>query len=223
VTHGNPLLTSFAGDGSFFVQDEASQLVAALVAAQRASGSSTPVRRRRKTTAMAADMQDAGLIAATDVRGGRPDRPLLRTVATPGRATSSSPGGRGSAAALQPVFDAVLLGRPVRAWGDPARPDVKWRRAGQPRGARADRPGWSSGPRTSFDLAANIRHLFSEPEENDDVIVPFSTSVRIHRRRASAVGRRAISTARQRGRFRTCRTAGSNRFRGDLGEIGGPQ
>ena len=71
VTAGNPLRSS-AADGSFVVQDEASQLVSLAVSAQPGERvldlCASP---GGKTVAMAADMRDSGLIVACDVRPRR--------------------------------------------------------------------------------------------------------------------------------------------------------
>src|SRR6185503_7311441 len=70
VTAGNPLRTP--DEDSFFVQDEASQLVAMVVAAQRGERildlCASP---GGKSVAMAADMNDSGVLVSCDVRAGR--------------------------------------------------------------------------------------------------------------------------------------------------------
>ena len=103
VLEGNPLLTPLAGDGSFFVQDEASQVVASLVGAQPGErildACASP---GGKTTAMAAAMGDRGLVVATDLRGRRVEL-LARTVAASGaRSIQRAAGRRRAAAALSP-------------------------------------------------------------------------------------------------------------------------
>ena len=112
VLEGNPLLTPLAGDGSFFVQDEASQLVALVRwRPARASGSSTPApRRAARRRRWRPPWSDDGLIVATDLRGRRVDL-LARTVAASGaRVDPRAPGGRRAAAALP----AGLRRRPAR-------------------------------------------------------------------------------------------------------------
>ncbi len=83
IRSGNPLLTPLAGQGLFAVQDEASQLVG--VVARAAAGErvlDACAAPGGKTTAMAADMGDSGLLISSDVPaktrgaagGNRPDR-----------------------------------------------------------------------------------------------------------------------------------------------------
>jgi 16S rRNA (cytosine967-C5)-methyltransferase len=178
VVEGNPLLTARAGDGSFFVQDEASQLVASFVGARPGErildACASP---GGKTTAMAADMGDAGMVVATDLRGRRVEL-LARTVAVSGarsirvlRADAERP------LPFFPVFDAVLLDAPCSGLGILRRdPDVKWRRA------EADFGPLASAQRRLLDQAASVlrpegRLIYatcsSEPEENDQVVEAF--------------------------------------------------
>jgi 16S rRNA (cytosine967-C5)-methyltransferase len=178
AVEGNPLLTARAGDGSFFVQDEASQLVAEFVGARPGErildACASP---GGKTTAMAAAMSDEGLIAATDLRGRRVEL-LTRTVAA--SAAKSIRVLRADALQtlpFRPVFDAVLLDAPCSGLGIIRRdPDVKWRRqevdlatlaAVQRRlvieAARVLRPGG----RLIYSTCS------SEPEENDRVVDAF--------------------------------------------------
>ena len=180
VTRGNPLLTSFAGDGSFFIQDEASQLVAAVVAARPGEQIlDTCASPGGKTTALAADMADTGLLAATDVRGRRVDL-LARTVAVSGarnirvlQADAARP------LPFRPVFDAVLLDAPCSGLGVIRRdPDVKWRRTEDSLATLAEAQG------RLLSQAADVvrpggRLIYatcsSEPEENEEVVDAFLT------------------------------------------------
>ncbi len=181
VTHGNPLLTSFAGDGSFFVQDEASQLVAAFVGARPGEhildACASP---GGKTVAMAAEMGDVGLIAATDVRGRRVDL-LARTVAASGaRSIKVLQADAARPLPFGPVFDAVLLDAPCSGLGVIRRdPDVKWRRTAaglevlaqtQARLLQQAADVLKPGGRLIYSTCS------SEPEENDQVVDAFLES-----------------------------------------------
>lgn len=178
VQDGNPLLTPLAGDGTFFVQDEASQLVALFAAAQPGeSVLDACASPGGKTTAMAAAMEDRGLIVATDLRGRRVEL-LARTVAMSGarsirvvRADAEQP------LPLAPVFDAVLLDAPCSGLGIVRRdPDVKWRRE------RGDLPAFAETQLRLLHRSADVVRVggrlvystcSSEPDENDDVVDEF--------------------------------------------------
>jgi 16S rRNA (cytosine967-C5)-methyltransferase len=175
---GNPLLTTLAGDGSFFVQDEASQLVAHFVGARPGErildACASP---GGKTTAMAAAMGDVGMIVATDLRGRRVEL-LARTVAVSGaRSIRVMRADAEQRLPLEPVFDAVLLDAPCSGLGVIRRdPDVKWRRSA------ADLARFAETQRRLLDRAADVlrpagRLIYatcsSEPEENDEVVDVF--------------------------------------------------
>jgi 16S rRNA (cytosine967-C5)-methyltransferase len=178
VRSGNPLLTPLADRGLFFVQDEASQLVARLAGARAGEtvldACAAP---GGKTAAMAAAMDDHGLIVASDIRGRRVDL-LARTVTSAGaacvrvvRADASMP------LPFAPAFDCVLLDAPCSGLGTLRRdPDIRWRRrpeeferfaavqlAMASEVARVVRPGGRL-------LYATCS---SEPEENETVIARF--------------------------------------------------
>ncbi len=178
VREGNPLSTPLAQDGSFFVQDEASQLVALFVDARPGErildACASP---GGKTIAMAAAMDDRGQVVATDVRGRRVEL-LARTVAESGatcvsvlRADAERP------LPFSPVFDAVLLDAPCSGLGVIRRdPDIKWRRR------EADLPALAAGQRRLLEQTAAVlrpggRLVYStcssEPEENEQVIERF--------------------------------------------------
>ena len=178
VREGNPLLTPLAAEGSFFVQDEASQLVAIFAAArpgeQILDACASP---GGKTTAMAADASDRGFIVATDLRGRRVDL-LARTVATSGaqsirvvRADASRP------LPFQRAFDLVLLDAPCSGLGTIRRdPDIKWRRFESDLAPLAD--AQLQLLRQSADVVRPGGRLVystcsSEPEENDLVVDAF--------------------------------------------------
>ena len=118
VKEGNPLSTALATEGLFFVQDEASQLVAEVVGAMAGErildACASP---GGKTTAMAAAMENRGVIVATDLRGRRVDL-LARTIANLGAACARVV--RADASAVLPfraAFDAVLLDAPCSGSG----------------------------------------------------------------------------------------------------------
>jgi 16S rRNA (cytosine967-C5)-methyltransferase len=177
VQKGNPLHTPLAETGLFVVQDEASQLVACLVAAHGGDrvldACASP---GGKTTAIAAAMGDHGLIVATDVRGRRVDL-LARTVRLSGARSVKIVQADAAALPLTASFDWVLLDVPCSGLGTIRRdPDVKWRRteADLPRLALTQGQLLSE---TSRVLRPGGRLVYStcssEPEENEDVIDRF--------------------------------------------------
>lgn len=177
VTGGNPLLTPIANDGLFFVQDEASQLVASLVGARAGDrvldACASP---GGKTTAIASAMGDRGLIVAADVRGRRLEL-LRRTVARSG-ATSirilQADAGAQPFDTTHGVFDWALLDAPCSGLGTIRRdPDIKWRRT------EADLPALHRSQvamlvETARVLRPGGRVVYStcssEPEENEQVV-----------------------------------------------------
>lgn len=176
VTRGNPLRRP--GDGLFFVQDEASQLIPAVVRAFAGDRvldlCASP---GGKTIAMAADMNDTGIIVATDVRARRIT--LLReTVRTAGaRSVSVLHVPATGALPFAPRFDAVLVDAPCSGLGTVRRdPDIRWRRREDELPALARdqvallmRAADVVGPRGRLVYAT----CSSEPEENDDVVAAF--------------------------------------------------
>jgi 16S rRNA (cytosine967-C5)-methyltransferase len=176
VTGGNPLTMS--ATGTFLVQDEASQLVPLTVGAQ-------PGERMLdlcaspggKTLALAADMRDAGVLVASDVRARRV-RLLAETVRSAGGACVRLVHVPGSGALpFLPRFDRVLVDAPCSGLGTIRRdPDIKWRRSERDlavfardqlallsRAAAVARPGG----RLVYATCS------SEPEENEAVVDAF--------------------------------------------------
>jgi 16S rRNA (cytosine967-C5)-methyltransferase len=175
VTAGNPLRGPM--DGSFVVQDEASQLVTLAVDARPGERvldlCASP---GGKATAMAADMQDTGTLVACDVRARRVS--LLRaTVTTSGarriRLVHVSPSGPLPFA----VFDRVLVDAPCSGLGTIRRdPDIRWRRA------ERDLAAFARDQAALLARAADVvrpggRLVYatcsSEPDENDAVVEGF--------------------------------------------------
>ena len=163
VRKGNPLLTPLADTGRFVVQDEASQLVAALVSAQSGErvldACASP---GGKTTAIAAAMDDEGLIVATDVRGRRVDL-LARTVRLSGARSVKIVQADAAALPLTASFDWVLLDVPCSGLGTIRRdPDVRWRRSEADLArlaARAAPDAGRNGSRASPRWPARLLHL----------------------------------------------------------------
>jgi len=178
VRTGNPLLTPIAGDGSFLIQDESSQLVAALTGASPGErildACASP---GGKTMAMAAAMNDRGLIVATDLRGRRVDL-LQRTIVTHGPACVRVVRADVSAGLpFGPAFDCVLLDAPCSGLGTLRRdPDIRWRRT-QADVERLAAVQCRMLDRVAEAVAPGGRIVYAtcsgEPEENEDVIHSF--------------------------------------------------
>lgn len=177
VTSGNPLSTPLHDEGAFFVQDEASQLVALVAGARPGErvldACASP---GGKTVAMAGRMGDCGLIVAGDVRARRVElleRTVARSAATSVRIV------RFDAEALPfgPAFDRVLVDAPCSGLGTLRRdPEIRWRRTA------ADLPALAATQRRILDRAATAvkpggvlvyATCSSEPEENEDVVRGF--------------------------------------------------
>ena len=178
VTEGRALQSEAAADGSFVVQDEASQLVGLLAGAQPGARIlDTCASPGGKTTEMAAGMQGRGLIVACDVRETRVAL-LQRTVAASGATNVRIV----QADVAQPlpfgeVFDTVLVDAPCSGLGTLRRdPDIRWRRqesdlralaAAQHEMLRHAAACVVPGGRLIYSTCS------SEPEENDAVADAF--------------------------------------------------
>ena len=178
VIAGNPVRR--AADGLFFVQDEASQLVAIAAAAR-------PHERvldlcaapGGKTTAMAADMTDQGTLIATDVRARRM-RLLQETVRLSGARHTYvvQVPGRGPLPFAN-TFDCVLVDAPCSGLGTIRRdPDIRWRRQEQDL-ARFAQEQVDLLARAAATVRPGGRLVYStcssEPDENEDVVGRFLT------------------------------------------------
>ena len=154
VERGNPLSTPLAGSGRFVVQDEASQLVAAMAGARPGErvldACASP---GGKTTAMAAAMRDDGLVVAVDFRPKRMGL-LRRGIASSGaRAVRLVQADAARPLPFTPRFDRALLDAPCSGLGTLRRdPEIRWRRTpgDLPRLAAAQqrdaRPGGGGAP-----------------------------------------------------------------------------
>ncbi len=177
VVDGNPFGTPPDGEGAFVVQDEASQLVAAVADAGHGErvldACASP---GGKTIAMAAAVGGSGLLVAGDVRRRRVDL-LSRSIARSGaRAVRVV---RLDAAALPfgPVFDLVLLDAPCSGLGTIRRdPEIRWRRS------ESDLDVLALAQRKMLEGAAGAvkpggRIVYatcsSEPEEGEDLVTAF--------------------------------------------------
>jgi 16S rRNA (cytosine967-C5)-methyltransferase len=178
VSKGNPLLSPLAASGLFAVQDEASQLVGSVAGA--APGEmvlDACAAPGGKTTAMAADMRDQGLIVAMDVRARRVRllQETLRAATT--RCVRVVQANASLALPFAAVFDRILIDAPCSGLGTLRRdPDIKWRRSApqfdelsslQLRILRAASEVVKAGGRIIYSTCS------SEPEENEAVIETF--------------------------------------------------
>jgi 16S rRNA (cytosine967-C5)-methyltransferase len=178
VASGNPLLTALADEGLFLVQDESSQLVAELTGVsageQVLDACASP---GGKTTAMAAMMENRGVIIATDLRGKRVDllrRTVIAAGATCARVVQADVA---TALPLRPTFDCVLLDAPCSGLGTLRRdPDIRWRRTAESLVTLAARQ-LEMLARTAQALTTGGRLVYatcsSEPDEDEDVVERF--------------------------------------------------
>ena len=176
VSSGNPM--RLLKGGSFFVQDEASQLVPLTMDARPGERildlCASP---GGKTVALAAAMHDTGLIVASDIRARRM-KLLLATVAASGARSirvvhipSSGP------LPFQSAFDRVLIDAPCSGLGTIRRdPDIRWRRH------EGDLGNLAAHQLALLGRAADLvrpggRVVYatcsSEPEENEAVVDAF--------------------------------------------------
>jgi 16S rRNA (cytosine967-C5)-methyltransferase len=179
VLEGRPLGLDAFTAGRFIVQDEASQLIAELAAAQ-------PGQRvldlcaspGGKTVALSADAGAQGAIVACDVRPHRVrllSRTLLRCRIT--NATVVHVAEDGALPFRDAAFDVVLIDAPCSGLGTVRRdPDIRWRRAPD------DLARFAVAQRRLLSRAATVvrpggRLIYStcssEPEENHDVVQQF--------------------------------------------------
>lgn len=177
VVAGHPFGTPPDEIGAFVVQDEASQLVAA-VASVGAGGRvlDACASPGGKTVALAAAAGNDGFVVAGDVRPRRIQL-LARTLVRCGAQSVRIVRLDASALPFGPVFDLVLLDAPCSGLGTIRRdPEVRWRRT------EADLPVLATAQRDMLEQAARVvkpggRVVFatcsSEPEEGEDVVAEF--------------------------------------------------
>jgi 16S rRNA (cytosine967-C5)-methyltransferase len=176
VTSGNPLRRS--QDGLVFVQDEASQLVP-LVAGARAGEKILDLCASPggKTTALAADMGDRGLVVASDVRPRRVEL-LSQTVRASGaRSVRVVHVGTSGQLPFTADFDRVLVDAPCSGLGTIRRdPDIRWRRREEDLATLAQDQLALLG-RAAAVVKPGGRLVYatcsSEPEENEQVVEAF--------------------------------------------------
>jgi 16S rRNA (cytosine967-C5)-methyltransferase len=180
VVEGSALATPLHDQGAFFVQDEASQIVA-LVAGARPGERvlDACAAPGGKTVAMAASMRDDGLLVAGDVRRRRVEL-LERTVARSGARCVRIARFDAEALPFGPVFDRVLVDAPCSGLGTLRRdPDIRWRRTA------SDLPALAGRQRRMLERAAAALRpggcvvyatCSSEPEENEEVVAAFLSS-----------------------------------------------
>jgi 16S rRNA (cytosine967-C5)-methyltransferase len=179
INRGNPLRRP--ADGLVFVQEEASQLVPAVVGASAGERildlCASP---GGKTLAMASDMNDLGRIVASDVRARRLKllQDTLKTANS--RCVSIVRVPADGPLPFAATFDAVLVDAPCSGLGTIRRdPDIRWRRR------EDDLATLAHGQLMLLIRAAEVvraggRLVYatcsSEPEENDAVIAAFVAS-----------------------------------------------
>ena len=177
MTDGNPLLTPLAEPGSSSCRTKRRSSSRMLTPPPRGAILDACASPGGKTTAMAAAMENRGLIVATDVRGRRVDL-LARTVAAagatlrarrPGRRRGALPFSRGSTACsssalLRSRHAPARSGHPVA----PPRSDLAALGRTQARCSAARARSSVPGGRLVYATCS------SEPEENEAVVSRFS-------------------------------------------------
>jgi len=178
VDEGHPLRGDGLATGAFVVQDEASQLVAALAGASPGRRAlDTCASPGGKTTFMAAAMHNEGLLVACDARPRRIDL-LRQTVAASGATNVRIL----QADLLQPLpftcqFDSVFVDVPCSGLGTLRRdPDIKWRRQEGELAALAGKERAMLGHASAAVRPGGLlvyATCSSEPEEDEEVAAAF--------------------------------------------------
>jgi 16S rRNA (cytosine967-C5)-methyltransferase len=179
VVAGNPLRGP--SDGSFVVQDEASQIVSRAVGARPGETVlDLCAAPGGKTTDMAADMADTGLVVACDVRDRRL-RLLREAVRVSGaRVVRITRVDVSEALPFTATFDRVLVDAPCSGLGTLRRdPDIRWRRSESELRDMAVRQTRLLA-RAAAVVKPGGRLVYatcsSEPEENEQVVSAFLES-----------------------------------------------
>ena len=177
VTRGNPLDSTLATRGLFWLQDQAAQLVAELVTAQPGNyvldACASP---GRKSLIVAGSMADRGLLVSADLRPNRTAL-LSRTLSQAGTQCTRVVRLDAQHPPFGPVHQWVVLDAPCSGLGTLRRdPDIRWKRAAD------DLPQLAATQSALLDGAATAvqsggRLLYatcsSEPEENQAVVTRF--------------------------------------------------
>ncbi|MEW5980829.1 MAG: 16S rRNA (cytosine(967)-C(5))-methyltransferase RsmB [Acidobacteriota bacterium] len=177
VRSGLAGLAAALAPGAFVVQDEGSQIVAAYVAA--APGTrvlDACAAPGSKATQFAADMGNAGLLVAADLRPRRV-RTLRTALHRAGALTSVVRLDLEAGVPFGPVFDSVVVDAPCSSLGTIRRdPDVRWRRR------EGDLPSYAERQLRMLRVAAGAVRpggvlvystCSSEPEENGAIVDMF--------------------------------------------------
>ena len=179
VVSGHALGTRAFREGRFLVQDEASQLIAALVDPPRgARVLDLCASPGGKTLSLVADVGGQGLVLASDVRPHRL-RILASTLARcrAARARVIHIPAEGPLPLRDGSFDAVLIDAPCSGLGTVRRdPDIRWRRSLE------DLSRFAAAQLSLLDRVSTLVRVggtliystcSSEPDENQDVVAAF--------------------------------------------------
>jgi len=177
VTQGNPLSSTLASRGLFWLQDEASQLVAELVTAQPGDhvldACASP---GGKSLVVAGTMADRGLLVAADLRPARVNL-LSRTLSQAGAQCTKVVRLDARHPPFGPVHQWVLLDAPCSGLGTLRRdPDIRWKRTAEDLHKLAvTQSELLDGAATAVRSGGRLLYATcsSEPEENRSVVDRF--------------------------------------------------
>ena len=177
VTRGNPLRSTLASSGLFWIQDEAAQLVAELVTAQPGDrvldACASP---GGKSLIVASTMADRGLLVSADIRSSRTTL-LSRTLLQAGTRCTRIVRLDARHPPFGQVYDWVILDAPCTGLGTLRRdPDIRWSRtADDLHTLSAAQSEMLAGAATAVRPGGRLLYATcsSEPEENQAVIDRF--------------------------------------------------